>query len=197
MARRFFTADFHLGMSKILEYSHRPFKTVEKMNAALVRSCNERAKEEDIIIHVGDFCQYGDDRGVEGMKVNPAEYIKQIKPTFVNLQGNHDLNNKTPCLCKSMRTSLGKLFPDVSVSHYPSYDSRAAGTFKVGDIHVHGHRHSGKVITIDEEHRVLNLNVGVDLWNYKIVSEQELIEYLLKFLRTNDFFKKFRVKNIG
>ena len=49
MSKRFFTADFHLSMGILLDKSvmgkdARPFKTVEEMNAFLLKSCNDRAK---------------------------------------------------------------------------------------------------------------------------------------------------------
>jgi len=34
MPRRFFTADFHLGMASIIEFEGRPFSDVGEMNAA-------------------------------------------------------------------------------------------------------------------------------------------------------------------
>jgi hypothetical protein len=37
---------------------------------------------------------------------------------------------------------------------------------------------------LDLDHNILNVNVGVDVWNYKLVSEEELIVYL------NRLFKK-------
>jgi len=45
MSRRFFTADFHIGMEmlidkKVMGDAARPFATVEEMNQALLNECN-------------------------------------------------------------------------------------------------------------------------------------------------------------
>lgn len=192
MARRWFTADFHLGsgilLNKDLMGEHvRPFKSIEKMNSALLRSCNQRAKEDDVIIHLGDFCNVKSDRGNECSKLKSRDYLKQINATLVNIRGNHDDNNGTLSIGDSMRTRLGKRFVSVSCSHYPSYDPRAKGTFRSGDVHIHGHKHFGDIFTIDKKNLVLNVNVSCGLWKYQIISEDELITKIEQFLKSKNF----------
>ena len=81
-----------------------------------------------------------------------------------------------------MRTSLGKRYPNVSVSHYPSYDRRARGQYIDGDIHICGHVHGRWKYCLDLDHSVLNVNVGCMAWRFQIVSEDELIQYITKVL---------------
>jgi len=178
MSRRFFTADWHLCHPDIIEYAKRPFKDVSRMNEVLVKNCNQRAKEDDIVIHVGDFYCYNDDRGGNGLKINPNEFIKKINATFINIQGNHDPNNKVKSVATSLRTTLGKNITSVSVGHFPSYNPLAKGTFNKGDIHICGHVHEKWKYFIDKQNSVLNINVGVDVWNYNPVTEDELIAFI-------------------
>lgn len=187
MAKRFFTSDFHFNAKQFIDAKIRPFKSVDKMNNALIRSCNERAKmDDDIIIHLGDLC-------FSGSKLNkPNDFIREINATFVNIKGNHDINNKVKSLADSMRIKLGKVFPSVSCSHYPSYHPNAKGSFVSGDIHLHGHRHEGNIFTIDKKNLVLNVNMCCDLWNYHIISEDELISEINKFLTNQKFFTLFK-----
>lgn len=96
----------------------------------------------------------------------------------MNLKGNHDISNRVKSLAISMRTALGKRYPNVSVSHYPSYDVHAKGHWLNGDIHLCGHVHSKWKHCLDLTGNVLNINVGVDVWGYRIVSEEKLIEYI-------------------
>ena len=184
MPKRFFTADFHLGMSEVIKYENRPFETVEQMNDAFMRSCEVDACEDDTIIHVGDLYSFRRDRGQESMRLKPHEYLRRIKATFVNVRGNHDVNNKVKSVCDSMRTFLGRRYRSVSVSHYPTYDRRCAGHFEEGQIHLCGHVHSGWRHCIDIDRKCLNVNVGVDVWGYRIVPEEELIIYLDRLFRT-------------
>lgn len=50
-----FTSDEHFGHRKILEYSGRPFATVEEMDAEIIRRHNEVVGPNDIVVHLGDF----------------------------------------------------------------------------------------------------------------------------------------------
>lgn len=131
-----------------------------------------------MLYHVGDLATFKADRGNTGLKTNPMEIVNQIPGMFMNIRGNHDINNKVKSICESMRLHLGKRYPDVSMSHYPSYDRRAKLHFLQGDIHICGHVHGLWKHCLDLDNQVLNINVGVDVWNYKLVSEQELIQYI-------------------
>jgi Predicted phosphoesterase or phosphohydrolase len=189
MAKRFFTSDLHFNSTVLVEERLRPFANVEKMNRSLVRNINQRCTEDDILIHLGDFLQYGNDREWEGMKTKPSEFIRLLNPTFVNVQGNHDAHNGIKSVCHSMRTFLGKKY-SVSMSHYPSNNPKARGTFRKGDVHLCGHVHNEWKYFIDFENKVLNVNVGVDVWGYNPVSEDELIGFIDRIILTNGFAVK-------
>lgn len=178
MAQRFYTADWHLGSELVRRVYNRPFSSVERMNAVLIGACNNYATEDDIVFHLGDFYSYGNDRGIIGQKINPNEFMKQINATFLNVEGNHDANNKVKSVGRAIRTNLGKVFSEVVLCHYPSTDERSKGLFKKGDLILCGHVHKAWKYMIDKENKVLNINVGVDVWNYKPVSEDKLIEYI-------------------
>ena len=190
--RRLFTADFHLGMKDILKYENRPFKTIEEMDKHFIMECCRKAKvyketledgkqltiDRDVIIHVGDLAMFGE----KGLTINPQILVSQIPAMFINLKGNHDVNNKVKSIGNVLRTKIGK-HSEVSISHYPSYDRHAEGTFKEGDIHICGHVHGKWKHCLDMTNKVLNINVGVDVWNYTIVTEDELIEYIDKVMK--------------
>ena len=184
MARKWFSSDFHLGMSAMLSIENWPFKSIDKHDMALLRSCKERAKQEDVIYHLGDLCSYGIDRGNKGLDIKPYELIKDISATFINIRGNHDLNNKVKSVCDSMHMYLSKRYPSVSVSHYPTYDKRIDLSCLHAPIHLCGHVHSKFKHCLDLDHRILNINMGCMVWGFKIVSDIELIDYL------NSLFKK-------
>lgn len=125
-------------MKAILKYENRPFSTIEEMNKHLIMECCKKAKvyketladgnqiaiDRDIIIHVGDLAMFGEN----GLGINPQALVSQIPAMFINLKGNHDINNKVKSVGTMLRTKIGK-HNDVSISHYPSYDRHAEGTF--------------------------------------------------------------------
>lgn len=191
---RFWTADFHFSHPSIIKYCNRPFKSAERMAEVIIQRANERAKNrDDVIIHVGDFCCWGNEKGIMGSKIKPIDYIDKFKATIVLLEGNHDSNNRVKSHIKSALINLGKTYTNVSVGHYPSYYREAFGTFNPGTLricgHVHGHR-AWKWYW-DSKNQVLNINIGVDHWNYKIVSDCEIIKYandIVRKLSSNENF---------
>lgn len=198
MARRLWTADWHLGSTilldkKVMGDAARPFKDVDAMKAAFLKSAAEKVRDDDILVHVGDFASYGIDRGYQGLKEKPAEIIAKLPGKFINLRGNHDINNGVFCLGNSLNLSLGKRYPYVSASHYPSYDKRATGTFADGTVHLCGHVHKKWKHCLDLTHSVLNINVGVDVWDYNVVTEDEIVKYL-NFLFSRRPDELFRIK---
>jgi len=195
MSRRFFTSDFHLSDQFLIDRGIRSFKSAERMDEIILKNCNQRCKPDDMIIHCGDFYCYKGDRGSSGGTENPIDIMRRFNASIVNIRGNHDQNNKVKSFCDSMRTTLGKKYLAVSVGHYPSTHPMSRGTFHHGDIRIHGHIHckpgdDGIVVKppkyfIDFENKVLNINVNCELWNYNPVSEDELIMFVDKIMRTH------------
>jgi len=192
----FFTSDLHLQSTEspgIIDWAHRPFKSVEKHDAALIRGIQERVKPDDLLIHVGDFMNYGKNRGRESGRAKPEEYIKRIGRQIVFLEGNHDPNNHVRCIGRTLTTKVGRYV--VSVGHYPAGDERfeavcglpqykqRTGAFV--KIHLCGHVHDKwryKEAFASGVGFVLNINIGTDAWNYRPVSEAELDAYIGKVL---------------
>lgn len=195
MAKKFYTADWHLGSQHVLEAFNRPFSSIERMNKSIISTCNNMApSKSDIVIHVGDFACFKKDRGKIGLSENPNKILQNISSTFFNIEGNHDTNNKVRSIGNYLRTTLGP-FVDVSVSHYPSTDERAKGTFLPGDIHLCGHVHNRWKYFIDKENQVLNINVGIDVWGYRPVSEDKLIDFIKKLMKEENNNEKIRFSN--
>lgn len=182
MSRRWFSGDFHLGFSALLKIEGWPFKTIEDHDTTLIKSCEEYAEYGDVIIHTGDLASVGYDRhaGINssGLDKKPSELLQNVKADFINIKGNHDMRNKVRSTCDSMRTTLGRRYPNVSISHYPTYDKRCAGHFLNYDIHICGHVHSAWRHCLDLDNGCLNINVGCMVWGFRIISEEELIAYV-------------------
>lgn len=198
--KTFFTSDLHLQSTEspgIIDWAHRPFKSVEKHDAALIRGIQERVKPDDLLIHVGDFMNYGKNRGRESGRAKPEEYIKRIGRQIVFLEGNHDPNNHVRCIGRTLTTKVGRYI--VSVGHYPSEDERFEGVEKLPSyilhrvptgaayvrIHLCGHVHDKwrfKEKFAKGYGDVLNINIGTDVWHYRPVSEAELDAYIGKVL---------------
>ena len=171
---RFWTSDLHFQHVNIIKYCDRPFKSAERMDEVLINNINMRAGERDTLVHLGDFMCYGGERGVPGEKKKESYYLDQIKPTFVSIKGNHDTNNRVHTVADLLITHLGPYM--VSASHYPS----PMNPENKLSIHICGHVHNLWKHYYDKQNNILNINVGIDAWNYQIVSDQELIDYIRK-----------------
>ena len=174
---RFWTSDLHFQHVNIIKYCDRPFKSVNRMDEVLINNINMRACENDTLVHLGDFMCYGGERGISGEKKKELFYIVQMKPTFVNIKGNHDTNNRVNSVADLIITHLGPY--TVSASHYPS----PLNPNNRLPIHLCGHVHNLWKHYYDKKNKILNINVGIDVWNYQIVSDQELINYIQKVKR--------------
>jgi calcineurin-like phosphoesterase family protein len=188
--KRFWTADFHIGHYNknggILAYCNRPFKDLDHMNKSLIHEANMRVKESDTCIHVGDFA----------VKSNADKFVdlrNQLRGNWTFVEGNHDKNNGVKCECRWMFVKISHF--NVFVSHIPyfydeSYDTPAEWLIPHSlvksinltcDFAICGHVHEKwKHVW---HNSIPTINVGCDVWNYRPVSDDELVKYYLKECR--------------
>ncbi len=180
---RWFTADLHLGHANIIEYSSRPFDGVDAMNRALIARWNEEVADDDEVWMLGDFalgkiadtlplveelagrkvlltgnhdrCWPGHGRRAEGWE---ERYIEAGFDEIVHGDVTIDVGDHQPLACH---------FPYRGDSHDRDrfVDSRPTDR---GCWLLHGHVHERWL------QRGRMINVGVDAWNYRPVSEAEL-----------------------
>lgn len=169
----YFTSDWHLNGTVLLDNHLRPFKSIEKMNQVLINNANNKAKYvDDLIVHCGDFIQYGKSGNSKGIKENPKLYINQLNSQLLLLKGNHDSNNKVKTyldhlqipfdfcnFSSSGKKEIRKYISSnnnsnlISISHFPSIsysNDNDKYTKKIKNwkqwicgIHLHGHFHFG------------------------------------------------------
>lgn len=182
---RYFTSDLHLGSALINKYAHRPFASAEDAMLAHVIAINKTCKITDALIHVGDFMLDGADRHGKiedkGLGHTRDYYIKKLFPRTVLLAGNHDDGHNCEADCKSMVLDLNQNYRNVYVSHFPSYHKDYHGLTghdnKV-QINLCGHVHDKWLLSFDASKHVMNINVGVDVWDYKPVRDAEITKLL-------------------
>lgn len=174
--KTYFTSDFHLGSSNVIEYSHRPFENAGHMNDVLIRRVNQMLDKHDVLFHVGDFMLAGYDRHDvkhDYSDIKIETYLDQIKPHIILLNGNHDSNHNCHAMCNYVYVNLNKNWKNISVSHLPitkSYESLK--------IHLCGHVHFKWLANFDKNTNVLNINVGVDVWDYRPVDSETLVKVI-------------------
>ena len=185
--KTYFTSDFHLGSSNIINYCKRPFKNVSHMNDTLIRRVN-KLDRHDVLFHVGDFVLVGHDR--HGIKedfsdIKYSEYLDKIKPHIILLNGNHDSGHNVKAMLTSAVVNLNRKYKNISVSHFPL--TKAYDTLK---IHLCGHVHDKWLVNFDKKTNVLNLNVGVDVWDFRLVDNLTLAKVLDDLLSDKELMSK-------
>lgn len=165
----FFTADTHFGHGSILRHCERPFANTYEHDRALIRNWNSVVPVDGTVYHLGD-CVWDKRFGVD--------ILSELHGTICFVKGNHDKAMKGEVL--ELVTNLGQYYeltvqdPDnkqlIVLCHYPleSWNKKHWGSWCL-----HGHSH-GKTPIMKNR-----IDVGVDVWNYKPVSYNQIKEFFL------------------
>lgn len=173
--RIWFSADPHEGHGNIIKYCRRPFRNVEEQHTVLVRNFNARVQDEDIVFLIGDFCfrnSSGGKKG-EGTTKRASEWRKDYKGEWIFIKGNHDGNN-------SLKTPIERIYikyggKNICLVHNPDHADLSCELNFVGHIH--------KQWEIKRKNKSILVNVGVDVWDFKPVSYDEIMKRVSQFLK--------------
>ena len=185
----YFTSDLHLGHDNAIEFTNRPFSTVDEMNLALVQNINETVGTDDELWILGDF-------SFKISKEQVRTLRKQIACRHVHLvYGNHDKDYSGEHIFQSvqhykeLKTEYGRLV----LFHYPILEWSAA---HYGSIHLHGHIHSTGEYNQENRKKMFSdrfpyghnpkreglglriYDVGVDANHYRPISLVQIAEFL-------------------
>ena len=168
----YFTSDEHLGHTNIIKYCERPFTSVESMDNQIIERHNELVKDDDIVIHCGDFT-FKDRKTAEN-------YIRRLKGKHEFLIGSHDYwlndqDSKYPIILETSTYSLqGQVIWEREINGIRivacHYAMRTWPLSHHGSIQLHGHSHGTLPIAYNQ------LDVGVDSNNFYPVSMEQVLE---------------------
>lgn len=181
-----FTSDNHFNHYNIIKYCGRPFHYNTEMTHTLVNNWNKCVGENDLVYHLGDF-------GLAS-KQSMADILSRLNGQIILILGNHDKGIKWMreagfgvIIPKTgMKIILGKHV--VQLSHFPYsepvYFENKQPTHKdkfasirpkdEGNWLIHGHIHETR--RFDFERKMIN--VSVDVWDFKPVHANHLIDYM-------------------
>jgi len=193
---RYFSSDWHLNSTLICRYAHRPWQTAEDNICGILAAVKETVKPEDVLMHVGDFCLTSPDRhGTEDdipLAISPADHMAAVDCRLVLLAGNHDDGHaRFEADATSMVIDLNHKHRNVYVSHYPSCHAHwrgRSGTDSRIKVCLCGHVHDSWLLQFDPLHKVLNINVGVDVWDFRPVRDSQVTD-LLDYFYANLYHK--------
>lgn len=155
----FYTSDWHLNEDRIFDFNplFRPFKSIKEQNDTIIANMNAVIGEGDTLVHLGDVSV-----DLEGLAL-----MDRIKcKNRILVLGNYDvdkldeLGNHFDKIVYRSNIEIGGL--RFVLNHYPS-KIHPSQFGLVG--HIHG---LWKV-------QPNMINVGVDAWHFKPVSESEIV----------------------
>lgn len=205
--KTYFTSDPHFGHKRIIELCNRPFADVDEMNEALLDGINSVVTSQDRLVITGDIIMGKLEEGLPLLgRINAAELVMlpgnhdrwalayhhkgdaQTKREEFRTRYEEQHPNGTALVDRETsgwrgwelgydrKHPLGKVW----FSHYP-YDGDSHGEDRHAGLRVpdagklpiiHGHVH--------EEWKIKGrqFNVGVDVNDFKPVSEEELVAWV-------------------
>lgn len=199
MGRVFFTADHHFGHANILKYEGgRRFQSVEQMDEYLVEQWNGTVGHDDLVYCLGDLSMK------QAVLENILPRLRGEKILVVGNHDPYfkRLTCAMPRMHKEAREdairagfSAVHLQMDIEIegigkvrlSHFPYWPNNVEGEPKYnlrnkanrpfqGDeaLLLHGHIHSQWLLK-KQDGMTPMLNVGIDAWNLRPVSEAEIV----------------------
>jgi calcineurin-like phosphoesterase family protein len=183
-----FTSDQHFYHANVIRYCDRPFESVEQMNEEIVRRFNESVQSGDLVYHLGDF----------SLAKRPVElFLPRLNGEHHLIAGNHDHVHPVHHKGKEgKRQNAYKLYYDsgfktiqlelkiriggrsVLLHHMPFQGDHEVERFTAfrptdrGDWLLHGHIHE------KWRQRGRMINVGVDAWDYRPVSIEQITQLI-------------------
>jgi calcineurin-like phosphoesterase family protein len=172
-----FVSDTHWGHARVIEYSKRPFKSVEEMNCQLIANWNKVVAPTDVVWHLGDFAFLPYDR--------VKDILRQLNGTKRIVLGNHD-----KVIWQNKANLLGqKLFASIESYHELHIDKKTMIVLFHYGQRVWNKSHRGSIQLYGHSHGSLppfgkSVDVGVDskeiTEEYRPVSLDEVLAYMAK-----------------
>jgi len=202
MGKLFFTSDTHFSHANIIKYCGRTLfmtrddkeiynnlafdkqdrfiiskESVDKMNKGLISRWNERVKNEDTVIFIGDFCFKNSQNRGEGENIKAKTWEEQLNGKIIFIKGNHDRNN-------TVKTRIHSLILNLD-NHYINCVHDPLRADVNCEINLTGHVHNTwEIKRIKRGNSFTDcINVGVDVWSYYPVTYDEIKARYSKWLK--------------
>ena len=160
---KWFISDTHFSHTNIIRYTGRPFQSVNEMDERLIENWNALVELQDTVFFLGDF-------GL-GTTDFLASLCARLHGNKICIRGNHDGSPAKmhmigfSLVLESAFIKIGR--HQVELVHIPS--QLAPSHFQL-----HGHVHEKRPNKLIDR----QLNLSVEVWDYKPVSEKTIVALL-------------------
>lgn len=171
---KYFTSDFHLGDDRIgvndkPNLFYRPFNSITEQDSTIINNFRlSNFKDGDELWHLGDVIY----------DLNSEKYLDQLRKLYPNSKfnliiGNYDedklevLGKYFDSIQEWIELNIGEC--NVFLNHYPITCQTHLKEFNSWDFAITGHIHGLWKVQKNM------INVGVDAWHFRPVSETEIL----------------------
>lgn len=172
-------SDIHFGHKNVLEYSGRPFNTIEEMNETIIKNIVEIDSPETHLIILGDCAM------AKGFELSNSFFRSLDSKTYL-VMGNHDLSGSGHIRVEGfdvVTPLMGMTVPGketrLVLTHYPLC---CVNISAMRMINVHGHEHQNNA------HSNKHINVSVDQIDFTPVKLSDIY----KLAKWEDSKKKIK-----
>ena len=170
---KFYISGLHFGHQNVLAFEHRPFKTVEEMTEAYIKTWNKKVQKGDCVYILGDFSFY---KGKE-----TTDILKKLNGQKYLIRGNHDerfLDDKNFDTSQFVWIKDYECIKDdedyIVLFHYPI---QVWNRQHYGALHFYGHVHSNTGTFHPMKYEIPNsYNVGIDVIK-EPMTKQEILDF--------------------
>lgn len=160
---KWFISDTHFFHANIIRYSGRPFKTINEMNDKLIENWNTHVEPQDTVFFLGDFAM--------GTTDDLTSLCARLNGNKICIRGNHD---GTPTKMHKIGFSLVLESAFIRVGRHQVELIHIPSPFPPIHFQLHGHVHEKR------PNKLVNrqLNLSVEVWDYKPVAENTIVSLL-------------------
>jgi calcineurin-like phosphoesterase family protein len=177
----FFTSDQHFGHANVIKFCNRPFKDVDDMQERLIENHNSVVRPGDLVYMLGDMFW-------RTTSLERALMIKiRLNGQHYYINGNHEELFKNKSLrdqfiwIKERETIHPAGYQYIVLDHFAGkvWNKSHSGSYQL-----YGHSHNE--LDKNPDTSLLSCDVGVDSWDYKPVSIEQVKEKMDKRLAARE-----------
>jgi len=180
---KYFTSDLHFGSDETIKFDNRPFKNSKHFERFVIKNWNKDTNINDEIYVVGDFidCHSQTDNSC----VDRLLLAKKVKAKIILIIGNNEkriikyyFNNsfdKFREYCLSCGFYDVKFDDIIKINKTEFYLTHKPKNHRKEMMNLFGHSHKAMGL-----YKSFGFNIGCDLNNYKLYSENDILNLLQK-----------------
>ena len=173
----FFVADTHFSYAPILKRENRPFKDIQEHDEVLITNINSQVSRDDILYHLGDFCNYNQRDRESWHRALPL--VRFIKCRVRLIIGNNEFRlirdefggDFEAFREYAMFLGFDDVLPNCTLNLHDEqvFLTHRPTDHREGCFNLFGHTHRAGGLW-----RPFGINVGIDLNHFYAFSEDEL-----------------------